>query len=166
MYNIYYIYYILNIRKYNNILLYYYIIKMPDYLKTNSKRCNNKSKKCACVNTNKCSCYKFQSYGPIGFGKDIKICSPLYCNYKTLCNNNQYKFLQYVQNQQDLYANMRRNPQNYPIIPWVKEMNLKPSEQRQYSNMWYRQFGTSQALPANDDFGGFYLVGSEVPYTN
>ena len=32
--------------------------------------------------------------------------------------------------------------------------------------MWWRQFGTSQALPVNDNFGGFYLVGSEVGYTN
>ena len=109
---------------------------------------------------------RFQSYGPIGFGNNIKICSPISCNISTICSNNQYKFSKYVLDQQNLYASMRRNPEKYPIISWVKDMNLKPWEQRKYSNMWYRQFGTSQALPANDDWGGFYLVGSEVPYTN
>lgn len=130
---------------------------MPDYIKSNSKRC---------VNTKKCSCYRFQSYGPIGFGKNIKICNAISCNIQTICNNNQYKFQKYVLDQQNLYADMRRNPGNYPIISWVKDMNLTPGQQRAYSNLWYRQFGTSQALPVNDQFGGFYLVGSEVPYTN
>ena len=45
-------------------------------------------------------------------------------------------------------------------------MNLTPGQQRAYSNLWWRQFGTSQALPANDDWGGFYCPGSDVPYTN
>ena len=71
-----------------------------------------------------------------------------------------------AQGQQDLYANMRRQPEKYPIISWVKNMNLTPAEQRQYSNLWYRQFGTSQALPVNDNWGGFFIAGSEVHYTN
>ncbi|MBT3407225.1 hypothetical protein HN415_00935 [Candidatus Woesearchaeota archaeon] len=68
--------------------------------------------------------------------------------------------------QQNLYAMMRRFPEKFPIISSVKQINLTLAQQRQYSNMWYRQFGTSQALPVNDNFGGFYLVGSDVPYTN
>jgi hypothetical protein len=61
---------------------------------------------------------------------------------------------------------MRRKPELFPITTYVQNMNLTPAEKRQYSNMWYRQFGTSQALPVNDNWGGFYLPGSEVPYTN
>ena len=61
---------------------------------------------------------------------------------------------------------MRLHPEKFPITPWVQQMNLSVSDQRRYSNMWYRQFGTSQALPVNDNWGGFYVVGSEVPYTN
>jgi hypothetical protein len=61
---------------------------------------------------------------------------------------------------------MRRFPEKFPIIPAVKGLNLTIPQQRQYSNNWYRQFGTSQALPVNDVWGGFYVVGSEVPYTN
>ena len=61
---------------------------------------------------------------------------------------------------------MRRRPEIFPIISSVKNIGLTQDQQKAYSNLWYRQFGTSQALPVNDNFGGFYLVGSEVPYTN
>jgi len=132
-------------------------ILMYDYIKNNSK---------SCVNELKCSKHKFQSYNPATFGKDITIATPISCKVTKLCNINQYKFNKYVLSQQNLYAKMRHQPELFPIIPWVKNMNLKPWEQRKYSNLWYRQFGTSQALPVNDDWGGFYLVGSEVPYTN
>lgn len=130
---------------------------MPDYIKSNSKRC---------VNTLKCSCVKFQSYDAATFGKTIKTCSPISCSVQNICNKNQLQFQRYVLKQQNLYAKMRRQPELFPIISWVKNMNLTPGQQRAYSNLWYRQFGTSQALPANDDWGGFYLPGSETPYTN
>ena len=78
----------------------------------------------------------------------------------------QCKYQYYVQNQQNLYALMRRRPQLFPIISSTQNINLTPAQQRQYSTLWYRQFGTSQALPANDNFGGFYLAGSDVPYTD
>ena len=61
---------------------------------------------------------------------------------------------------------MRLHPEKFPIISSVKKMNLTLHQQRAYSNMWYRQFGTSQALPVNDNFGGFHVVGSDVPYTH
>lgn len=130
---------------------------MPDYIKANSK---------SCVKTKKCSCVKFQSYNAATFGKNIKTCNPISCLVQNICNKNQYQFQKYVLNQQNLYARMRRFPEQFPLIPWVANMNLTPGQQRAYSNLWYRQFGTSQALPVNDDWGGFYLPGSEVPYTN
>ena len=47
---------------------------------------------------------------------------------------------------------MRRKPDLFPIVSWVKENGLYTYwEKRQYSNNWYRQFGTSQALPVNDN---------------
>lgn len=130
---------------------------MPDYIKSNSKRY---------VNMQNCSCHKFQSYNRFNYAKDISICSPITCKISQICRNNEYKFNKYVYNQQNLYALMRHKPEIFPIINSVKEINLTPAQQRSYSNMWYRQFGTSQALPVNDNWGGFYLVGSEVPYTN
>jgi hypothetical protein len=133
---------------------------MSDYIKNNSKRYINQQ------NCKKCSCHKFQSYNRNNFGKDISLCSIISCKISQICRNNEYKFNQYVNNQQNLYALMRHKPEIFPIIDSVKKINLTPAQQRQYSNMWYRQFGTSQALPVNDDWGGFYLVGSEVPYTN
>lgn len=130
---------------------------MPDYIKSNSKRC---------VKELKCSCKEFQSYNAANFGQNTKICTPISCKLQQKCNNSEYRFQKYVLDQQNLYALMRRRPEKFPIISWVKGMNLTPGQQRAYSNMWYRQFGTSQALPVNDDWGGFYVVGSEVPYTN
>ena len=128
---------------------------MYDYIKNNSNTYRNK-----------CSCDKFQSYNASNFGQNVSICTPNTCAVKQICRNNQYKFQQYVLNQQNLYAMMRRFPEKFPITSYVKNMNLTPQQQRAYSNMWYRQFGTSQALPVNDNWGGFTLVGSEVPYTN
>jgi hypothetical protein len=132
---------------------------MPDYIKSNSKSYNCK---------NKCyfSCHRFQSYEPLTFGQNIKICTPNTCKLQSKCNKSNYQFNKYVLGQQNLYAKMRRQPELFPIISWVKGMNLSPGQQRAYSNLWYRQFGTSQAMPVNDNWGGFYIVGSEVPYTN
>lgn len=131
---------------------------MVDYIKQNSKRCN--------INKLKCSCKKFQSYGPVGFGQNISICTPISCNVQKICSKNQYQYMKYVNAQQNLYALMRRHPEKFPIIPSVYNIHLTEGQKRQYSNNWYRQFGTSQSLPVNDNWGGFYVVGSEVPYTN
>ena len=113
-----------------------------------------------------CTSCKFQSYNPVDFGQVVTIKGPSYYALARQSAMNNLKSQQYIINQQNLYANMRRHPEQYPIIPWVQQMGLSPGDQRRYSNLWYRQFGTSQALPANDNFGGFYIVGSEVPYTN
>ena len=123
---------------------------MCNYIKNNSKRC----------------CMRFQSYDAATFGKNINICSPISCKIQKNCSINQYKFNKFVFDQQNLYAKMRRHPELFPIISSVKGLNLSIPQQRAYSNMWYRQFGTSQSLPANDNWGGFYIAGSEVPYTN
>ena len=126
-----------------------------DYIKQNSKSYRNP-----------CTKYRFQSYGPVGFGTVQTYNVVNQCKLATGCQLNNLNYQQYVINQQNLYALMRRKPELFPIISWVKNMNLTPGEQRAYSNLWYRQFGTSQARPANDNWGGFYLPGSEVPYTN
>lgn len=130
---------------------------MSNYIKNNSKRCGQQLK-----NSN----IKIQSYDLINFGQTINMCTPISCNVSKLCDANNRQFGNYVLAQQNLYQNMRLNPEKYPIISSVKNINLKPWEQRLYSNIWYRQFGTSQAMPVNDNYGGFYVVGSEVPYTN
>jgi hypothetical protein len=114
----------------------------------------------------KCGCDTFQSYNTPTFGKDIKLCNLLPLWNRILCQNNQNAKLRKIIRQQDLYALMRRRPELFPITTYVQQMNLSLADQRRYSNLWYRQFGTSQALPVNDVWGGFYVVGSEVPYTN
>lgn len=130
---------------------------MTDFIKNNSRRY---------IKEKNCACKKFQSYEAATFGQNITLCEPISCKLQKNCSIGQYKFNKYVLDQQNLYAKMRRQPELFPIISWVKGMNLTPGQQRAYSNMWYRQFGTSQSLPANDNWGGFFLPGSEVPYTN
>lgn len=114
----------------------------------------------------KCACFHYQSYNKFTLGKNIKLCYTAQLWNNILCQNNQNAQLRKVIRQQDLYAIMRRYPERFPIIPSIMQLNLSKSDQRRYSNNWYRQFGTSQALPVNDVWGGFYVVGSEVPYVN
>jgi hypothetical protein len=132
---------------------------MPDYIKGNSKRCV-KEKQLYCTKQ------KIQSYDLATFGEVIPIKGIIQCKLQQGCNLNEINYQKYVLRQQNLYALMRRKPYLFPIISWVKEMNLTISEQRAYSNLWYRRFGTSQSLPVNNDWGGFALNGSETPYTN
>jgi hypothetical protein len=134
-----------------------------NYIINNSNRCGNKN---ILKNRLNCSCQKFQSYDRLTLGAVINTCGPITCNVNANCSKQQYNFQKYVLNQQNLYALMRRHPEKFPLIPWVSEMNLTFAQQRSYSNLWYRQFGTSQALPANDNWGGFFLPGTETPWTN
>ena len=130
---------------------------MPDYIKSNSKRCQKELY---------CTKQKFQSYNAATFGQVLPLKGPIYCKLQQGCNLNQINYQKYVLRQQNLYALMRHHPERFPIISWVKNMNLTIGQQRAYSNLWYRQFGTSAALPVNDDWGGFFLPGSETSYTN
>ena len=137
---------------------------MSNSIISNSNRANKNTKPVIPRNTPLVN--KFQSYDRLTLGQVQKTCSANTCTNIRTCCRNQYKFQQYVQAQQDLYGLMRRFPERFPLIGFQKIDGLTPAEQRQYSNNWYRQFGTSQAMPANDNWGGFYVVGSEVPYTN
>ena len=119
-----------------------------------------------CKNSKICTVYNFQSYNLPTLGKVIPFRSPISCNLQKNCSINQYKLDKDVLNQQDTYALMRRFPEKFPLIPSSQYLCYTPQQQRVVSNRWYRQFGTSQALPANDNWGGFYIAGSDVPYTN
>lgn len=113
-----------------------------------------------------CEKNTFQSYNAKNFAKEVDIYLFSELAQRINCMKSSVYRNRLLNQQQNLYAMMRRFPEKFPIISTVKQMNLTLAQQRQYSNMWYRQFGTSQALPVNDNFGGFYCVGSEVPYTN
>ena len=113
-----------------------------------------------------CEPVTYQTYNKLNFGKEVTV-----YYFSQLANNiNCMKSSVYrnrlLNHQQNLYAMMRRFPEKFPIISSVKNMNLTLAQQRQYSNMWWRQFGTSQALPVNGNFGGFFLPGSDTPFVN
>ena len=118
-----------------------------------------------CKSSN-CSIKKYQSYNLNTFGKvlDLNVINNLSKNL--ICSKSNSYRIRKLNNQQNLYMMMRLYPNKFPIISKIQNLNLTYAQKRAYSNMWWRQFGTSQALPVNDNFGGFYLVGSEVGYTN
>jgi hypothetical protein len=128
---------------------------------------NNSNRFKKILNDNKKIEYYTQSQDRLTLGKLEKICALNNCaKIKQNCVNNA-KNEEYVMKQQNLYAEMRRFPERFPLIQSSYGFNsLNYADQRRASNLWYRQFGTSQALPVNDNWGGFYVVGSEVPYTN
>ncbi len=113
-----------------------------------------------------CSLWRFQAYTPKGQIISIPLINSCFYNAKC-CGNTNYQWNTIIKNQQNLYAYMRRFPEKFPLIPSSQNINLSPAQQRQMSNNWYRQFATSQAIGPNSwNFGGSYVVGSEVPYTN
>ena len=105
---------------------------------------------------NNCDYFEFQTYNKKILGKKVKIYSLNTLNEQLICSKSNVFRLRKLNQQQNLYAMMRRYPEKFPIISSVKKMNLSLAQQRQYSNMWWRQFGTSQALPVNGVFGGFF----------
>lgn len=113
-----------------------------------------------------CSNFKYQSYNKKVFGEEIELPIMTNLSNKINCSYSKVHRIRKLNNQQNLYTMMRLNPEKFPIISSVKNMNLSLPQQRAYSNMWWKQYGTSQGLPVNDVWGGFYLVGSDVPYTS
>ena len=146
------------LRKFNNVSLYFL---NDGYL--NGKNIVVFTNLCGNVT---CACDYFQDYSKPYTAVEQRLCNLSSLWNNILCLNSRNAQVRKVLNQQNLYTLMRRFPESFPIIPSVKRLNLPLHYQRQYSNMWYRQFGTSQAMPVNDNWGGFYCPGSEVPFTN
>ena len=113
-----------------------------------------------------CASKKYQSYAFNNFGKVLDLALLNNLSNELICSKSNSYRIKKLNHQQNLYTMMRLYPNKFPIISKVQNLNLTYAQKRAYSNMWWRQFGTSQALPVNDNFGGFYLVGSEVGYTN
>jgi len=113
-----------------------------------------------------CVSDRYQTYASKLLGKEIKLTSISELSNNVNCSYNKVHRIRKLNEQQNLYTMMRLHPDKFPIISSVKNMNLTYAQQRAYSNYWWRQYGTSQALPVNDVWGGFNLVGSDVPYTH
>ncbi len=146
------------LKKFNFISLYFYNVGYLD--------CINKIAFTNLCGNVDCSCDYFQSYDVPYTAVEVRACVLSNLWKRVLCQNANNAKLRKIINQQNLYTLMRRKPELFPIISSVKNLNLPLNYQRRYSNMWYRQFGTSQALPVNDNFGGFFCPGSETPFTN
>lgn len=109
---------------------------------------------------------KHQTYVNSNLGQEINLYQFPNLTNEVICSKAKvYRIRKQIQ-QQNLYSRMRLYPHLFPIISKVQNLNLTMAQKRAYSNMWWRQFGTSQALPVNDNFGGFNLVGSDVRYTS
>ena len=113
-----------------------------------------------------CNNIKYQTYYNKLLGKEITLNLMSSLSNKINCMSSNVYRIKKLNNQQNLYVEMRLHPEKFPIISSVKNLNLTLPQQRAYSNMWWKKLGTSQGLPINDNWGGFGLVGSDVPYTN
>jgi hypothetical protein len=113
---------------------------------------------------NKKNCYKtvYQDYN--NYAKDITVITPNQCIYnKTLCMQ-QAQFIQKQYQQQLRYSKMCRQPGKFPLISSSQKINLSPSDQRRYSNMWWRRLGSAQSTPTVSGWPGISINGSDVPY--
>ncbi len=111
------------------------------------------------------NCRTFQNYN--NYMENQRIILPNICRQNRIIQAQQCA-LQRAQNiVQRRYTQMSRNPQNFPIISSTQYICLTPEQQRQYSNMWWRRYGSQMSTGTNlIGFGATAITGSEVPYTN
>ena len=107
-----------------------------------------------------------QSYSRIDFAQERQLYFVSNLAQKVNCNYDKIFRMRKMNNQQNLYTTMRLNPEKFPIISSVKNINLTLPQQRYYSNLWWRKLGTSQSISVNDVWGGSSIAGSEVRYTS
>ncbi len=120
-----------------------------------------------------CQNWYFQSYE--NFNQNQKTSLPNVCVMNDIVQAQQCQQQKAYNRSQNLLHQYRVNPQNYPLTSWTYKNGLTKQQQRQYSNMWYRQIGTSNACGSVqpgypysviNNWPGSYLVGSNVTYTD
>ncbi len=120
-----------------------------------------------------CQKWMFQSYE--NYFKDKKTFLKNECALSLKCVNQQCQYDRAFNRAQNLLRQYRVNPQNYPIISSTQNINLTKPEQRQYSNYWYRQIGTSNATGSVQpgypysvypNWPGCNIRGSQTTYTD
>jgi hypothetical protein len=112
-----------------------------------------------------CKCVTYQNYN--NYTINQQICLPNVCRLNRICQQQKCALQTAHYNVQRRYTQMCRNPQNFPIISWTQCNGLTPAQQRLYSNMWWRRYGSQMSTGTNlIGFGATAITGSEVPYTN
>lgn len=120
-----------------------------------------------------CQKWMFQSYE--NYFKDKKTFLKNECALSQKCQNQACQSQKDFNRAQNLLHQYRVNPQNYPIISSVQQIGLTKPQQRQYSNYWYRQIGTSNAMGSVQpgypysvvpNWPGCNIRGSQTTYTD
>jgi hypothetical protein len=120
-----------------------------------------------------CQTWYFQSYNQLN--QTEKVSLPNQCMMADIIGQQQCQQQKAYNRAQDLLHQYRVNPQKYPLTSWTYQNGLTKAQQRQYSNNWYRQQGTSCAMgstmngtPAsiNANWPGMYIPGSQTTYTD
>lgn len=119
---------------------------------------NNKNYRRTCVKN------VFQNYN--NYNTNLITYSPYPCLVNnTICIQND-KFINKQFKQQIKYSNMCKFPNKFPITSNTQKINLSKSNQRIYSNLWWRRLGSSQSTPTVSGWPGIAITGSDVPYSN
>jgi len=120
-----------------------------------------------------CQTWYFQSYNQLNQTDKVSLPNP--CMMAEIVGQQQCQQQKAYNRAQNLLHQYRVNPQNYPLTSWTYKNGLTKAQQREYSNNWYRQQGTSCAMgstmngtPAsiNANWPGMYIPGSQVTYTD
>lgn len=120
-----------------------------------------------------CQKWMFQSYE--NYFKDKKTFLKNQCALDQKCANQQCQYERAFNRAQNLLNQYRIRPQQFPIISSTQNINLTKAEQRQYSNYWYRQIGTSNAMGSVQpgypysvvpNWPGCNIRGSQTTYTD
>lgn len=120
-----------------------------------------------------CQKWNFQSYE--NYFKDKKTFLKNECAMAQKCQQQACQDQRDYNRAQNLLRQYRVNPQNYPIISSVKQIGLGIKDQRMYSNYWYRQIGTSNAMGSVQpgypysvypNWPGCNIRGSSTTYTD
>jgi hypothetical protein len=120
-----------------------------------------------------CQSWYFQSYN--NFDKDQKLYLPNVCIQHDVIQSQNCQAQKAYNRTQNLLHQFRVNPQKYPLTSWTYKNGLNKNQQRQYSNMWYRRIGASNACGSvqpgypysvNLNWPSSAITGSQVSYTD
>ena len=120
-----------------------------------------------------CQTWYFQSYNQLN--QTEKVSLPNQCMMADIIGQQQCQQQKAYNRAQDLLHQYRVNPQKYPLTSWTAQNGLTKAQQRQYSNNWYRQIGTSNACGSVQpgypysvslNWPASYIPGSQTTYTD
>ncbi len=120
-----------------------------------------------------CQTWYFQSYN--NFEVNDKASLPNQCFMSDIIQQQQCQQQKAYNRAQNLLNLYRMKPQQFPLTSWTYKNGLTKPQQRQYSNLWYRIQGASNACGSvqpgypysiYNNWPGSFIPGSQTTYTD